>query len=149
MVRLRKMFGDGSAVRLILAFACGLLLGFLASKIGADVQNIVPFLLFPLLVGIASALTIGARNPHPHRTALGSGLLAWIGIGVYLLIATGQTSTRAACTAGSCASTGVLASLLLVYLLVGLVLVALSALVTSAIARYTRRERNPEQRLPY
>lgn len=147
MIRLRKMLGDGGAVRLAVAFICGLLLGFLASKIGAGMQNVVPFLLFPLLVGIVGALSVGARNPRPYMMALGTGLLAWIGISVYLLIVDGQVAFNL-CTAGACNTSSVLASLLTVYLLVGLVAVALAALITSVIARYARRERGLGQDLP-
>lgn len=153
MIRLRKMFGDGSAVRLIIAFVCGLLLGFLASKIGGEMQNVVPFLLFPLMIGIVSALTIRAQNPRPYKMALGTGLLTWLGVGLYLLIMAGRTSASPLpiCMTGNCSSSGVLTSLLTVYLLLGLALVALAAGVTSAIARYAyaRKERDLEPRLPH
>lgn len=153
MIRLRKMFGEGRAVRLVLAFVCGLLLGFLASKVGGGMQNVVPFLLFPLMIGIVSALTISAQNPRPYKMALGTGLLTWFGVGLYLLIMAGRApaSPLPICMTGNCTSGGVLTSLLIVYLLLGLALVALAACVTSAIARYAyaRRERSLEPRLPH
>ncbi len=151
MIRLRTMFGERSAPRLVIAFACGLLLGFLASKIGGGMQNIVPFLLFPLLIGIAGALTVRASNARPYKLALGTGLFTWIGIGIYLLIVAVRAPTYTLCTTGNCTSTGVLASLLVVYLLLGLALVALASCVTSAVSRYAhvRRERKLEPRLPH
>lgn len=151
MIQLRKMFGGRSAPRLIIAFACGLLLGFLASKIGGGMQNVVPFLLFPLLIGIVSALTVRASNARPYKLALGTGLLTWIGIGIYLLVVAGRAQTYTLCTTGNCTPTGVLASLLIVYLLLGLALVALASCVTSAVSRYAyvRRERRLEPRLPH
>lgn len=153
MLRLRKMLGNGSAVRLVIAFACGLLLGFLANKIGGEMQNVVPFLLFPLMIGIVSALTISAQNPRPYKMALGTGLLTWLGVGLYLLIMAvrAPASPLPICTTGNCTSSGVLTSLLIVYLLLGLALVVLATCVTSAIARYAyaRKERSLESRLPH
>ena len=121
MMLARKFLGNGMAIRLVVAFALGLLLGFLGSKVGAALQNVVPFLLFPLLIGIAGVFTVGVRNPHPHRAALGTGLLAWIGIGVYVLVSAGRMPL-APCTIGSCSAPGVLMALLIVYVLVGLIL---------------------------
>lgn len=140
MMQARKLLGNSMAIRLVIAFVLGLLLGFLGSKIGAGLQNLVPFLLFPLLIGIAGVFTVGARNPHPHRAALGTGLLAWLGASIYVLLFAGQTPLTP-CTIGSCGGSGVLKALLIVYVLVGLALVTLSALITSALVRYSRRAR--------
>ncbi|HEX7737033.1 MAG TPA: hypothetical protein VF458_19465 [Ktedonobacteraceae bacterium] len=142
LLRLRSFFRNGRAIRLIIAFFVGLLLGVIAGKLGADVQNILPFLLFPLLIGALSAFTVSLRKLHPHLLTLGTGLLAWGGIGVSLLILTAQAAL-APCTPGSCSSTtsAELSSLLIVYLLLGLVLVAASALITSFLLRRFRGAR--------
>ena len=147
-LRIRKIFGDGSALRLVLAFLCGLLLGFLGGRIGAGMQNVVPFLLFPLLIGIAAALTITARNTRPYFMAVCTGLLCWVGITLYLLIQSGQTA-NAPCTLGNCGTSTVLMTLLFLYLLAGLVLVAVSAFATCAVMRYVRRMREPGRDLPH
>ena len=140
MQKRRIVSNGGLIIRLIGAFVAGLLLGFPASKIGADVQNLLPFLLFPLLIGIAGAFTIGAQQRHPHLVALSSSLAAWVGVGFYLMAFAGQ-GVGATCTAGNCGNTNVLTSLLILYLLVGLVPLALGSLVTSTLARYFRRSR--------
>lgn len=138
MVQLRKIIGDRIIFRLGGAFICGLLLGFLAHKIGAQLQNLLPFLLFPLLTGILGAFTVNARSQHPYALTLGTGLVSWLGISAYLLIATGQSSV-ASCTASNCNTTSVLSSLLDVYLLIGFVLVTLGALSTSLLIRSLHR----------
>ncbi len=148
MLRIRKIFGDGSAIRLVIAFLCGLLLGFLGSKIGGDMQNVVPFLLFPLLIGIVAALTISARNARPYLMALCTGLLCWIGITIYLLVQSAQAANTS-CTLGNCGTSTVLTSLLILYLLAGLVVVAISSLLTCAVIRYVRRSREPRHGLPH
>jgi hypothetical protein len=140
MIQTRKFLGNGMAIRLAIAFVLGLLLGFLGSKIGAGMRNVIPFLLFPLLIGIAGVFTVGARNPHPHLAALGTGLLAWVGTSIYVLIFAARMPLTS-CTGGSCGSSNVLMTLLIIYVLVGLVLVTLGALITSAIVRYSRRAR--------
>src|SRR5437879_1212900 len=105
MIQLRTFLGNGRVViRLTIAFLIGLLLGLLAGKVGAGMQNLVPFLLFPLLIGVASAFTVSTRKPHPYLIALCTGLMAWGGAGVYLLIMAAQTSL-APCTTRSCGST--------------------------------------------
>ncbi len=147
-LRIRKLFGDGSAIRLIIAFLCGLLLGFLGSKIGAGMQNVVPFLLFPLLIGFAAALTVGARNARPYLMAMGTGLFCWVGITLYLLIQSGQAANTP-CPLGNCGTSSVLMTLLFLYLLAGLVLVAVSAFASCAVMRYVRRMREPERDLPH
>lgn len=144
-LRIRKTLGDGSAVRLTGALLCGLLLGFVGSKVGAGMQNVVPFLLFPLLVGGAAALTIGIRTVRPYLMALYTGLCCWVGITIYLLV---QLAGSAACTAGNCSSSTVLTTLLILYLLAGFVLVTLGSLATCATTRYIRRSREPEGGLP-
>jgi hypothetical protein len=141
MLQLRSFFRNGRAIRLIIAFLVGLPLGVIAGKIGTNLQNILPFLLFPLLIGAASAFTVGARKLHPHLLALGTGLLVWGGVGVSLLVMTAQ-ATLAPCTTGDCNSTTrLLSSLLIFYLLIGLGLVTLSALITSMLLRRFRRTR--------
>ena len=140
MMQARKILGNGMAIRLVIAFVLGLLLGFLSSKVGAALRNVVPFLLFPLLIGIAGVFTVSTRNPHPHLAALGTGLLNWLGVGLYVLVSAGPTPP-APCTTGNCSAPTVLMALLMVYVLAGLVLVALSALITSALVRYLRRVR--------
>ncbi len=136
----RRIMGRGTAIRLVGAFVVGLLLGFLASKLGAGVQNLLPLLLFPLFIGIAGALITGAQQRHPHLVALGRGLAAWLGVSIYLLAFAGHQS-GATCTAGNCGSANVLASLLFLYVLAGLIPIALGSLVTSALARYFSRPR--------
>jgi hypothetical protein len=142
MLQLRAFLSNGRTIRLIIAFLVGLPLGILAGKIGGNLQNLVPFLLFPLILGIGSAFTVSMRQPHPHLLALGTGVLAWGGVGVSLLIMTGQEAMTP-CAAGSCNSTmnSMLASLLIFYLLLGLLLVSLSALITSVLLRRIRQTR--------
>lgn len=142
MLQLRAFLSNGRTIRFVIAFFVGLPLGILAGKIGANLQNLVPFLLFPLLLGIGGAFTVGMRQPHPHLLALGTGLLAWGGVGVSLLIMTGQEAMTP-CVAGNCNSTmdSLLASLLIFYLLLGLFLVSLSALMTSVLLRRLRQTR--------
>jgi hypothetical protein len=144
-LRIRKTFGDGStAIRLASAFLCGLLLGFLGSKIGSGLQNVVPFLLFPPLVGGVAALTIGAHNARPYLMALYTGLVCWAGITLYLFL---QPAGAAVCASGSCSSSAVLRAVLMIYLLTGFVLAAPSSLATCAALRYIRRRR--AQELPH
>lgn len=142
-MHIRTFISPSSLVRLVIAFLIGLLLGFLASKIGTGLQNVVPFLLFPLLIGVASAFTIGARNPHPHLLALGTALADWIGVGIMLLIIAGHSSP-VACAATGCGTpnSSVLTSLLVVYVLAGLILTALGALITSAVIKSLRHEQS-------
>lgn len=142
-LRIRKTLDDGTVPRLVSAFLCGLLLGFLSQKVGSGMQNIVPFLLFPLLVGAAAAPTIGVRNPRPYLMTLCTGLLCWTGIVCYLLIAQAGTPS-AACSAGNCEPATVLKTLLVVYLLAGFLPVALSSLAACVAMRYLRRNRGPE-----
>lgn len=140
MMQVRAFLNNGRAIRLIIAFLVGLPLGILASKVGTGLQNLVPFLLFPFVIGALSAFTVSTRQQHPHLLALGTGLLAWGGIGASLLVMTAQAAL-APCTAGACGSTtaNVLTSLLIFYLLIGLVLVAPGALITSVLLRLFRR----------
>jgi hypothetical protein len=141
-LRIRKTIGDGStAIRLAGAFLCGLLLGFLGSKVGSALQNVVPFLLFPLLVGGVAALTIGSQNARPYLMALYTGLICWAGITLYLFF---QQAGAAACIPGNCGPSTVLKALLMVYLLVGFVLAAPSSLATCAAIRYIRRRQEHE-----
>jgi nucleoside recognition membrane protein YjiH len=148
MLRIRKIFGDGSAIRLVIALLCGLLLGFLGGKIGAGMQNVVPFLLFPLLIGIAAALTISARNARPYLMAMCTGLLCWLGITISLLVQSGQAA-HTPCPLGNCGTSTVLMSLLVLYLLAGLVIVAVCSLAACAVMRYVRRSREPGRGLPH
>ena len=140
MMQIRAFLSNGRAIRLMLAFLIGVPLGILADKVGMDLQNLVPFLLFPFVIGVLSAFTVRIRQQHPHLLALGTGLLAWGGIGVSLLVMTAQ-ATLAPCTAGACGSTtaNVLTSLLIFYLLIGLILVTPGALITSLLLRRFRR----------
>ena len=141
MLQLRAFLSNGRAIRLVIAFLVGLPLGVLAGKVGTSLQNLVPFLLFPLVLGALSAFTVSARNHHPHLPVLGTALLAWGGVGVSLLVMTAQTAL-APCNSGACSSTSsVLTSLLIFYLLGGLVLVALSSLITSVLLHRLRRIR--------
>jgi hypothetical protein len=142
-LRIRKTPGEGNVLRLVSAFLCGLLLGLLGSRLGSSMHNVVPFLLFPLLVGGAAALTISARHPRPYLMALGTGLVGWAGITCYLLIQqAGSASTP--CTPGNCDPATVLRMLLTLYLLAGFVLTALAALASCIATRFLRRKREPE-----
>ncbi len=140
MMQIRPFFRNGRTTRLIIAFLIGIPLGVLAGKIGAGLQNIIPFLLFPPVIGAICAFTVGTRKLHPHLLALGTALLAWGGVGVSLLVMTAQAALTP-CTTGSCSSTttSVLSSLLIFYLLIGLALVALGALITSILLRRFRQ----------
>lgn len=143
-MRIRTFISPRSLVRMGIALLLGLLLGFLAGNIGAGMRNVVPFLLFPLLIGVASAFTVGARNSRPHLATLGTGLAGWIGVSISLLILAGR-STPVACTATGCGSpnSSVLISLLIAYVLAGLLLTALGALITSAVLKSLRGEPPP------
>lgn len=140
MMQVRAFFSNGRAIRLTIAFLIGIPLGILAGKVGTGLQNLVPFLLFPLVIGVLSAFTVSTRKQHPHLLALGTALLAWGGIGVSLLVMTAQATLKP-CTFGTCSSTtaSVLTSLLIFYLLIGLPLVAPGALITSVLLRHFRR----------
>ena len=142
MIQLRAFLNNGRVIRLIIAFLVGLPLGVLAGKIGTSVQNVLPFVLFPLLIGAISAFTVSSRKQHPHLLTLGTALLAWGGVGVSLLVMTAQAALTP-CTGGNCLSTtsSVLSSLLIFYLLAGLILVAASALPTSILLRRFRQTR--------
>lgn len=142
MIQLRAFFHNGRAIRLIIAFLIGIPFGVLAGKVVNDVQNVLPFLLFPLLVGAICALTVSTRQQHPHMLALGTGLLAWGGIGVALIAMTVQAALTP-CTAGTCSSTtsSLLGSLLIFYLLLGLIPVIVGALITSVLLRRFRQTR--------
>ena len=142
MIQLRAFLNNGRTIRLLLAFLVGLPLGIIASKVGTNLQNVIPFVLFPLVIGALSAFTVGARKQHPHLLTLGTGLLAWGGIGVSLLVMTAQAALTP-CTAGSCSSTtsSLLSALLIFYLLSGLILVTLGALITSFLLRRFRQTR--------
>jgi hypothetical protein len=145
MINIKKITGNANNIRLAVAFVAGLLLGIPADRVGAGLQNVVPYLLFPFLLGIAGAFTIGAKNPRPYLMALGTGLAAWVGISIYLALEAGRTAPNA-CTVGTCGTTAVLMALLTFYLLAGLVLVAIGSLLTSTILRYYRQERDPRVR---
>ena len=140
MIQLRLLLRNGRAIRLLIAFLIGILLGVLAGKIGTDLQNIIPFLIFPLVVGAVCAFTVRANKQHPHLLTLGTGLLTWGGIGVALLATTVQAALTP-CAGGSCSSTtsSKLSAFLIFYLLIGLVLVTLGALITSILLRRFRR----------
>jgi hypothetical protein len=142
MMQPRSFFRNGRAIRLIIAFLVGIPLGVFAGKVGTGLQNVIPYLLFPLLIGAICAFTVGRRKQHPHLLTLGTGLLTWGGIGVSLVIMTAQ-ATLTPCNGGSCASstTSLLGSLLIFYLPIGLILVALGALTTSILLRRFRQVR--------
>lgn len=137
-----RLFRNGRTIRLVIAFLVGLLLGFFAYGISTDLQNLLPFVLFPFLIGVAGACTVSGRNPHPHLLALGTGLLIWGGVGVSLLILTVYVAL-APCGGENCGSTtsSILASLLIFYLLGGLALVTAGSLLTSGLLRRFRRTR--------
>lgn len=142
MIQLRAFLNNGRAIRLMIAFLVGLPLGVLAGNVSTSVQNILPFLLFPLLVGAISAFTVSSSKPHPHLLTLGTALLAWGGVGVSLLVMTAQEALTP-CAGGSCGSTtsSMLSSLLIFYLPIGLILVALGALLISTLLRRFRQTR--------
>lgn len=140
MMQIRKIMENAISIRLSIAFVLGLLIGIFAGKVGAGLQNLVPYLLFPLVIGIVGVFTVSAKNPRPYLMALGTGLIAWVGIGVYLLILATRTASDA-CSV-SCSNANFLMALLIVYLLAGLVLVALGALLTCTLVRYYRQGRN-------
>ncbi|HEY1351911.1 MAG TPA: hypothetical protein VGF67_20010 [Ktedonobacteraceae bacterium] len=138
MIRLR--IRQGHALRLVSAFLCGLLSGFLADKPGSNMQNVVLFLLFPLLVGGAAALTISVRHPRPYLMALGTGLVGRAGITCSLRR---QVLPAHPAPWGNCGPANVLRMLLIVYLLAGFALAAPGALASCLATRYVRRSREP------
>ena len=139
-MQIRAFLSNSRAIRLIIAFLVGLPIGILASKVGAGLQNLVPFLLFPFAIGVLSAFTVSIRKQHPYLLTVGTALLAWGGIGVSLLVMTAQAALTP-CAVGTCSSTAarVLPSLLIFYLLLGLILVTVGALIASILRRYLRR----------
>ena len=90
--------------RLLLVFACGLLLGFLTGSLLPSVLDATTFpypswliwlgpegstaiiLLFPPLLGIAVAFIRDRRSKPLISRGLGRGLLAWAGMLIYWLI---------------------------------------------------------------
>ena len=124
-------------IRLVLALLVGLLLGMIAGKVGAGLQNVFLYLLFPLFIGVIGSLTVGARHEHPYLLSLATGLIAWFGVGIYLLV----LSSPPPCSVANCANTSNLAALLTLYFLTGFPLAAVSALITCAIVRYYRTTR--------
>jgi len=141
MIRVRTFLNVASGIRLLLAFVLGVLLGVLASRLGAGMQNVVPYLLFPLVVGVIGACTIGVQHPRPYLMASSTGLVAWIGIGASLLITSRQTASTP-CTGTSCsADSNIMSALLIFYVFLGLILVLFSALITHLLVRHFRQAR--------
>ena len=137
----RTIIGKAVSIRLVVAFVIGLLCGILAWNIGRNLQNLVPYLLFPLLIGIASAFSVRPKNPRPYLVALATGLVSWTGITLYLGLLAGLTTSRV-CPVQTCGTVDVLKDLLPLYLAIGFVLVALAAFLTSTTLRYYRMGRN-------
>lgn len=135
------IIGKTGIIRLSAAFVIGLLLGIIADRIGAGIRNVVPYLLFPILVGIVGGLSIGANNLHPRISGLITALFAWAGITVCLGVLAARTAPSV-CINGSCETPAVLGALLSVYLLLGFVLVFASSLFTSTVFSYYRLARH-------
>jgi tellurite resistance protein TehA-like permease len=140
IMQFKKIIGRAGSIRLALAFVAGLFIGILAARVG-EVQNILPYLLFPLVVGMVGAFTVSKKNPRPYLVALATGLVGWAGISLYLDVFAVRTASSS-CTAGTCQTGDIFKDLLTLYLLIGFVLVALSSLLTSTMVRYYRLERN-------
>ena len=136
MKQFNKIIGKAGSIRLAVALVVGLGLGVLAGKVGA-VPNLVPYLLFPILVGLVGAFTVGTKNLRFHLVALATGLVGWVGISIYLSVL-GARMASGSCAGGTCGTMSVLMDLLALYLAAGFVLVALSSLITSTVLRYYR-----------
>ena len=103
-MQFKKVIGKAGGVRLAVAFVVGLLLGMLAGKIGVGLQNLLPYLLFPLLVGMAGAFTVRLEKTHHYLVALATGLVSWAGISLYLSLFVARTIPDV-CTIGTCGIT--------------------------------------------
>jgi hypothetical protein len=138
-MQFKKIIGRAGGIRLAVAFVAGLLFGLIAAQVGMGLQNLLPYLLFPLLIGVAGAFTVRATNPHPYLVALATSLVGWAGISLYLTLLAARTPRS--CSVGVC-TVDVLKDLLSLYLAVGFVLVALASMLTSTTLRYyyLRRE---------
>ncbi|HEU5374932.1 MAG TPA: hypothetical protein VFV38_05810 [Ktedonobacteraceae bacterium] len=138
-----------AAVRMLIAFAVGLLLGTLGNALAWNqLENPWPYLglLCPLLLGTSVALIVGK-----HST-LGASSLAWIGFYlVFIVIAyhlhpynpppSNQTQSDQVCS--PCFSGDVLTGVLLVYFFpFGLFFIMLIAFAASSLLKFTRRARN-------
>ena len=141
-MRFKTIIGKAGVIRLVVAFIAGLLFGMLAGRFGIGLQNLIPYLLFPLLIGIAGAFSVRMNNPRPYLATLATGLLSWAGVSLYLGLLAALTTYRL-CPVRTCGTVDILKDLLSLYLAVGFVLVALASLITSTILRYYRQGRNP------
>ena len=133
-------------IRLAVAFVCGWFFALLVNTISQTwhifdfAPHYSPFeviLSFPLFLGIMSAFTVKMRDTHPIALAIGTGLLGWIGMGVYWLPLVEQSDAEmnAYCATHYCHVSGIGTPLLLIYLLYGAVLVLLVAMITGFIIK--------------
>jgi hypothetical protein len=136
-------------IRLTVAMGAGLLLGLIVSKIGAKIQNVVPYLLFPLLTGGLAALTAGEQRPRPVMSGLASALAVWFGVGLYLLVWLAQQPGQVTCGLGACTTiASVSGSLVTFYVLLGFVLSVMGALLASLLYLLVRTLRKmPNNRI--
>jgi hypothetical protein len=118
MRNVQSIIGRAGVIRLILAFIAGLLLGLLANRLAAGWQNVVPYLLFPVVIGIAGALSVSTRRRRFYIRALRTGLAAWVGISLDLAVLAASLGPQS-CTIGSCDATVIQTALLAFYVPLG------------------------------
>lgn len=119
-------------IRLTVAMGAGLLLGLIVSKVGAKIQNVVPYLLFPLITGSLAALTASEQRPRPVMLGLASALAVWFGVSAYLLVWLAQQPGQVTCGLGACTTIApVSESLVTFYVLIGFVFSVAGSLIGS------------------
>ncbi len=133
----KSFFFGPPGLRGLITLLGGFLLGFFAARVGEGIQNLVPYLLFPLLIGILGAFTVRANAVRPYLATIITGLVAWLGVSIYLLVSS-PSRTSQACNTSNCASTAVFSDLLPAYVFIGFFLVTIGAFITCAIVRYYR-----------
>jgi MFS family permease len=114
-----------------------------------DYYGIVPYviiLLVPLGLGCIAALIRGRRSSHIVLSALGAGVLAWLGASCYPFYSAYQSAveTNTYCAQNYChGGAGIISLLIIVLLFVGILLVLSGALITGLIMkrRLKKRER--------
>jgi hypothetical protein len=129
-------------IRLLFAFASGWLFRFLLFR---DVQD--PLLFFsscwlPLCLAIIPAMTVGRRNKHRITLAVGTGLLALMGIYTYELPLVMQEDavTNAYCAHNYCHVSGGLNTFVLTFgLFASSILVILGSVITILVMKLFTR----------
>ncbi len=132
-------------IRLALAFACGWLLGCLiatSTEPNSSILNILLFVVFPPVLGIAAPWTVGRHNKHLILLSLGTGLLVVAGIYVYWLPLASQADATMIAYCGEmgvhCHVDSIEVFLLNLFLFYGSVIVLLETSITGLILKWHR-----------